>query len=118
MSKIKYLDKAIQWVKNRNVKVIKSKHEEYEDPKLFINRYTRESIQPDISFTTQNGAKHYTDIAIKTENKQGIVTRWKLLSTMASFARGRLYILAPRGHKSFAERLVKKYKINATILSL
>ena len=116
--KSNYFSKAISWIQKKSTESIKSKVDGYEDPKSFLNKSTNESIQPDFSFTTKSGAKHYMDIAIKSDQKQKLVTRWKLLSLMASMNSGKLHLLAPRGHKMFTKRLVDQYNINAKISSL
>ncbi len=118
MSKNKYLSQAIDWATKRSVDEIKSVHEDYDDTKTFRNKNTDETIQPDVSFKVRGGIKHFSEVALKSENIRKLVTRWKFLSIKASLNRGKLFLLAPRGHKMFTERLVSKYNINAIIYSL
>lgn len=117
MTKENYLSQALNWVKRKSVSSIKSHHEDHESPKIYTNAATQEQIQADFSFVSQ-GRRHYTDIALKSDTPQKLVTRWKLLSTMASLKSGKLFLLTPRGHKMFAQRLVDRYKIKAVIHSL
>ena len=117
MSKEDYLDKALAWVKTKTVDTIKSIHPDYDDPKAFLNSRTKETIQADISFTSP-GRKNFTEIALKSDNKQKLVTKWKLLSMMAAGKNGKLFLLAPKGHKMFTQRLVDQYNINATVRSI
>lgn len=117
MSKDNYLSKAIQWVKSKSISSLRAKYEDLEPPKTFINHSTQEEIQADISFITRGG-RHYTDIALKSDQPQKLITKWKVLSEMAALKEGKLYLLAPRGHKMFVQKLVETYKINATIHSL
>ena len=117
MSKDNYLTKAIQWVKNKSISSLRANHKDFEPPKTFINRATQEEVQADISFITKGG-RCYTDIALKTDQPQKLITKWKLLSKMASLKQGKLFLLTPRGHKMFVQRLVETYQINATIYSL
>ncbi len=112
------MDKAISWASGRAVVSLKANHDDYEAPKAFINKSTQEEVQADLSFKTPGGGKHFTDIALKSDKPQKLVTRWKLLSLMASLKNGKLFLLAPRGHKTFTEKLVNKYNINAVIYSL
>jgi len=118
MSKKDYFKKALDWVNAKSTTSIKALTEGYEAPKIFTNTQTQDHVQADISFTTQGGAKHFTDIALKHDDKQKLVTRWKLLSIMASIKKGKLHLLAPKGHKMFTQKLVSKYNINALIHSL
>lgn len=118
MDKSQYLEKALEWANAKPVSSLKSVAENYEQPKAFKSTTSDETIQPDISYVSLHGAKHYLDIALKDENPQKLVTRWKLLSLMASMKRGKLHLLAPKGHKQFTQKLVNKYSINALIHSL
>ena len=92
--------------------------EGFEKPYTYTNANTHEEICPDISFIGLGGAKSYTEIAIKQDNEVDLVTRWKLLSQMATYKSGRLHLLAPRGHKAFTQKLVDDYHIAAEIHSI
>ena len=116
--KEKYLKQAIDWVSKKPISDLKSIHEDHEDPKAFIRKGSEEKVQADLSFYMNGGCKYYSDISLKTENPQKLVTKWKLLSLMASLKRGKLFLLAPKGHKMFTQNLVKKYAINAIVYSL
>jgi len=118
MSKKIYLEKAINWISRKSITSIKAKLEAYDPPKIFRNKHTGEEVQADFSFETRGGAKSFTDIALKSEIPQKLVTRWKLLSLMATIKRGKLHLLAPKGHKLFTQQLVDRYKINAIVHSL
>lgn len=116
--KEKYLKKAIQWAEKKATVSLKAVGKEYEDPKIFTNKATQEEIQADLSYITHGGAKHYSDIALKTKNKKRLIMKWKVLSFMASMKRGKLHLLTPKGHKAFTEKLVDRHNINAMIHSL
>lgn len=118
MSKDSYITKALDWVKSKSVSTVKAKAEGYEEPKVFTNATTQATVQADISYETQGGAKHYTDIALKTDDTRSLVTRWKLLSIRASLKKGKLHLLAPKGHKMFTQKLVERHNINALIHSI
>lgn len=118
MPKKEYLSKALDWVKSKSTYTVKSQAEGYENTKTFTNKSSLETIQPDISYITNRGNKHFTEIALKSDKPQKLITRWKLLSTMASMKNGKLHLLAPRGHKMFTQRLVDKYNIRAMVYSL
>jgi hypothetical protein len=118
MSKETYFDSALKWVRRKAHLSIKANFDGYDSPKAFTNSRTKNKVCPDISFVGPRGSKNFTEIALKQDDHQRLVSRWKLLSTLASIKNGTLYILAPRGHRSFAERLVDSYSIKAKVYSL
>ena len=118
IAKKTYFKKAIDWAKSRPFKKVRSVAEGYDDPRSFYHKQSQQHISPDITIETNRGIKHYTEIALKSEHPQKQVTKWKLLSMLASMKRGKLYLLAPKGHKMFAQRLVKKYNINALVYNI
>lgn len=118
MDKSNFIEQAIKWTKRKTMEEIRANHEGFEKTNPFKNKETDEEIYPDISFVTSSGAKHYTEVALKQDSYEKLVTRWKLLGTIASFKRGKLHLLAPKGHKMFTQRLVDRYKINALVYSL
>ena len=62
------------------------------------------------------GRKSYFEIALKTEDVRRRISKWMLLSTMALMKGGKLFLFAPKGHKTFAEKVVKKHLLNAEII--
>ena len=113
---------AIEWVKKKGFTEIKANAEDLEDmdvdaPSSFERKRDEEEFVPDIS-GKKMGAKSYFEIAIKTDETRRLVTKWKLLSKMASMKNGKLYLLAPRGSKSFTDGLVKQYNIQAKVYSI
>lgn len=118
MNKQEHFEKAYKWVKTQPFKSLRAKIDGYEDPKIFTAQTSNESVQADFSFITRRGAKHFSDIVLKDADPTQLVTRWKLLSTMAELKDGKLHLLAPKGHKSFAQRLVKEHNINASVHSI
>ncbi len=113
-----YFEKALDWVKKRGFSNIKANHEDYETPAHYSRQGDSEDqIIPDIS-GLKTGGKSYIEIATKTDMVHDKVSKWKLLSLMAARKGGKLYLLTPRGHKRFAEELVKDYNVNAEIKSI
>lgn len=118
MSKEDFIPKAIEWAEGKSAENLKVNMDGYEKPNSFVNQSTSEEVVPDITFTSKYGTKNYTDIALKSENSRKLVTRWKLLSTMAEIKKGKFFLMAPKGHKMFTQRLVDQYNINAKVLSI
>ena len=117
MSNKPYLEKAIQWAKRKGMYEIKANVEEYETPSHFTKPGNDEPIIPDIT-GVQMGSKHYIEVALKSNDLRSMVSKYKLLDTMASMRGGSLYLLAPKGHKSYADGIVKDYSLNAKVIYL
>ena len=122
MSKEKYFEKALTWVTKHGFSEVRANFEDYEAPTQFTLRSgetTDEEITviPDIT-ALKYGNKSYFEIAIKGEDVQLTVSKWKLLTTLAQRKGGKLVLMAPKGHKAFAENLVKEYRVNAEVLYL
>jgi hypothetical protein len=107
---------AINWAKKRGLTSIKANTENYETPASF-KRNEGAPIVPDIT-GMQASNKCYVEIATKTDDVQELISKWKLLSTMAQAKGGKLYLLTPRGHKAFTENIVKDYNLEARIVSV
>ncbi len=116
METAELIEVAVDWAKKRGFKSIKANLEDYETPAQF----SRENGNPIIPNVTgmQSSGKSYVEVATKTENVQELISKWKLLSTVASVKGGKLYLLAPRGHKAFTENIVKDYNLDARVVSL
>ncbi len=114
---ITYLEKAIDWMKKNGYGNIKANHEDYEMPKPFNRPEGEDPVIPDIT-GVKTGGKSFIEIAVKTDNVRKKVTKWMLLSTIAARKGGKLFILAPKGHKSFADNIVKEYNLDAKIVSI
>lgn len=74
-------------------------------------------ITPDLT-ALMRGNKCYFDIALKSEDKRTLVTRWKLFDRLASMREGKFFLFTPHGHRAFAQRLVKRHDINAVLINL
>ncbi len=107
---------AINWAKKRGFKSIKANTDDYETPSHF-SRPDGDKVIPDVT-GMQSSGKSYVEIATKTDDVQRRISKWKLLSTMAQVKGGKLYLLAPRGHKAFTENIVKDYNLDARVISV
>lgn len=117
MLETEFFDKAIAWVQRQGLTNIKANHADFEIPSQFNRPGEDMPVIPDIT-GYRTGYKNYIEIAEKTDEVQRKVSRWKLLSTMAAMKGGKLYLLAPRGHKAFTEDIVTRYNISANIISI
>ncbi|MFK8004774.1 MAG: hypothetical protein AB8H03_00320 [Saprospiraceae bacterium] len=116
--KDKLYSKAVQWAEKKGFKKIRAKIDDYENPQSFYKPSTDKTVIPDAT-GVKMGTKSYFEIALKTDNKKAMVSKWKLFGTLAARKGGKLYLLAARGHKSFAERIVQKHNLtNAQVVSI
>ncbi len=115
----KLYEKAIEWVRRKGYSRVKANIEEFDRPSSFMQPGEGEgaAITPDIT-AVMRGNKCYFEIALKSDDKQQVVTRWKLLDRMAALKEGKFYVFTPHGHRAFANRLVKQHDINAVLVSL
>lgn len=115
-STTEYFEKALEFVKSKGYNNIKSSHDDFDDPTTFSGG-DEKSLTPDITAMKGN-AKSYFQIALKNDDETSTVSKWKLFATLAEMKNGKLYLLAPRGHKSFTDNLVSSYGLNATVVSI
>lgn len=112
-----FVRKMIAKITGKGFDNIKSISEDYDDPKSF------RSLDEDIQFTpdltaVKNGGKHYFEVAMKTDKVQKLVSKWKLMGTLANLKKGKLHLYTPRGHKTFTQKVVINYGINANVIAI
>ena len=112
-----YFEKAIDWAKKRGFSNIKANYEDFETPSQFARDGDDDPFIPHIT-GLRTGGKSYIEIATKTDMVHDKVSKWKLLSLLAARKGGKLFLLTPRGHKRFAEEIVKDYNLSAEIKSI
>lgn len=118
--KEKYFEKALNWIQRRGFRKIKAKVESFDDPKSFEQASSDRTVTPDMT-AVHHGRKTYFDIALKPEvpkERRFLVSKWKLMEKLASLKDGKFYIFTPFGHRAFAERMIKKYNIQANLVSI
>ena len=117
MEKEKYFEHALNWVNRKGFHDIKANYEGYESPVQFTKPKEEKPYNPDIT-GKKTGGKSYIEIALKADNIRRRISKWNLLNTLASMKGGKLFLLAPKGHKSFAEEIVKKHHLDAKVIYL
>ena len=118
MSKEKYLDKAINWARSKGFNSIRANHEEFEAPSSYTLQRNGDTYIPDVTGIKRT-RKHYIEVAVKEPEKVARkASKWKLLSTLANRKGGELILLAPHGHKAFAQRIIDKYHLNSRLVSI
>ena len=110
--------KALNWAQRKGFSGIRANHEDFDTPASFSKPDADKAIIPDITGEL-NGGKSYIEIALKGDNEQEIISKWKLFGHLAKRKGGKLYLLASRGHKSFANKIVDDYNLsNAVVVSI
>ncbi len=117
MKNSKLIRKAVEWAKKKGFQKLKANCEDFETPVQYQNASKDEVFTPDVTGVQRVG-KSYIEVALKEDNVRKIVTKWKLLSTLANMKGGQFILLAPKGHKSFAEKIVQEHQLSARIVYL
>lgn len=115
MKDLQTIKLAVQWAKKRGFKKIKANCEDFETPTPYVRKGKEQTFVPDVTGMLR-GKKSYIEIATKWNDVRRKISKWNLLSTLASIKGGKLFLIAPRGHKSFAKEVVKKHKLNAEVI--
>lgn len=115
----KYYEKAVEWVKKKGYSKVKANIDDFEAPTSFKQEQNGEEtfITPDIT-AVMRGNKCYFEIAVKSDDKQEVITKWKLLDRLASMKEGKFFLFTPHGHRAFADRIIKQHDINATLINI
>ena len=111
------LARAVHQIESRGFDKIRTDLDGYEAPTHYMAQEKKVSYSPDITATNNKG-KFYFEIARKTESTRELVSKWKLLETMAELKNGQFNILVPYGQNRFAQELITEHKINANLIKL
>ncbi|MEQ8909555.1 MAG: hypothetical protein RIC95_10210 [Vicingaceae bacterium] len=112
-----WLQKSVELIEKRGFKEIKSKLDGYDEPISFDQKNSDTNYTPDITAVGNHG-KAYFEIAQKTDDVTALVSKWKLLSTIAEMKQGSLHIIVPYGQNKFTQEVISKYNIEADIIKL
>ena len=110
-------EKALLKLRQVGYTDIKADYEDYERPPGLINQRTKETFIPDITAISDE-RKHYFEISQKSDPKDLLVSKWKLLESMAQMRNGTFKIFAPKGTIKFTEGFIDKYNIKAEIIRI
>lgn len=97
---------------------VKANIEGYETPsKLQDRKNEGVFFIPDVTGVI-NGRTSYFELGMKTTDETSLVTKWRILSSLANFKNGKLYLAVPRGHMAFTNRLIADYQIQAEVVKI
>jgi hypothetical protein len=92
--------------------------DEYDNPAHITRMGADEAFTPDLT-ARRNGAKHYFEVVNYSKNdKDLVISKWMILSTLAKQLRGKLHLMVPHGQMSYTNRIVQSNNIEANVLSL
>jgi hypothetical protein len=115
-----FFAKITHWAKQLGYRDIKANTEGFDVPSSFLLKSTDETIIPDVT-AIHGKSKSYFEIVIKQDTRKDIralVSKWKLMHSLAKHKGGQLYLVAPRGHKQFAQRIIAEYDLDAKFVSM
>lgn len=111
------LEKAVSRLQAKGYEDIRVNLKGFEEPVGFNQKKSDIEYIPDLTARRHKG-KCYFEIAKKTANITSLVSKWKLLSTIAEMKNGRFTILIPYGHNKFTQELIEQYSIKAELIKL
>ncbi len=105
-------------VKKKGFENIYANAEGYETPaKIRRSKDSEEYFIPDCTGEV-NGRKSYFELGMKSDNERELVTKWRLLSSLASYKHGKLYLALPPGPLACTDRILAEYPLQAAVFTL
>lgn len=119
-AEIKYdanIQEALAVLKKQGFSEFKADIPDFESPARLKGKSGMYEFAPDIT-AHKNGLKGYFEISAKTPEVELLVTKWKVLASLARVKDGWFKIFVPRGQMRFTKEVVDKYNIEADIIKL
>ncbi|MCB0622058.1 MAG: hypothetical protein KDC43_20345 [Saprospiraceae bacterium] len=96
---------------------IRVNSEGYDMPAEIKSQESDKVFVPDAT-AMRNGRKNYFELGLKTDRVRPLITKWKLLSNLARFRGGKLFLVVPRGHHAFVKRILRDYPVEAKVVKI
>jgi hypothetical protein len=108
-----------EYLKKKGYENIKAQAiDAYQSPAHITRKGAGESFTPDLT-ARRDGVKHYFEVVdYPKKDKNLIVSKWLILSTLAKQLNGKLHLMVPHGQMSFTNRIIQSNNIDAHVLSL
>lgn len=110
----KFIEKVIVAKGYQNVR---ANVEGFETPSKLSRPNQEGAFIPDAT-ATMHGRKSYFELVQKTDDLQEVITKWKLMSNLATFKEGKLFLIVPHGNLAFANRILDNYSIQAEVVKI
>ncbi|WP_420149221.1 hypothetical protein [Spirosoma sp.] len=117
MNKQAYIPKVVDWARIRGYSNIKANAEGYSIPGSYGRQGDGESFIPDVT-GQQFDRKSYFEVILKTKDTEYLTVKLKLLYQLALLNGGQLFLMAPKGHSTFAKAMADNNRITAEIIVL
>ncbi|MFD2933142.1 hypothetical protein [Spirosoma flavum] len=119
MSKEAYITKVVEWVRVRGYNDIRANTEGYQTPISYGRQQDSEQFIPDVT-GKQFDQESYFEVILKTNaaDASHLLSKLKLLSQLAAVKGGKLFLMSPRGHRSFAKEVLVETNIVAEVINL
>ncbi|MEM5564005.1 hypothetical protein WNY78_02765 [Psychroserpens sp. AS72] len=105
------LEDSVTYLEQHGFENIKADSEGYESPKSYSKKGSDISITPDI-VATKEGAKHYFDISLKSEEPKLLKSKWLFLNTLSALKSSHFRLITTRGHYKFTEEMLDDINLN------
>lgn len=117
MEKDGFIENVVKWAQSHGFKEIRANIEGYETPKSYERTQDNQVFTPDVTGVNMFN-KHYLEVSMKTDKLMKDISKWKLLSELASMKGGKLYLMAPRGHVRYTRDIVTQHNIPAEVIKI
>ena len=119
MSKEAYIPKVVNWVRVHGFNDIRANTEGYQTPIAYGRQQDSEQFVPDVT-GKQFDQESYFEVILKANAAEAnhLMSKLKLLSQLAAVKGGKLYLMSPRGHRSYAKEVLAESRIVAEIINL
>ena len=117
MEKDGFIENVVKWAQSHGFKEIRANIEGYETPKSYERTQDNQVFTPDVTGVNMFN-KHYLEVSMKTDKLMKDISKWKLLSELASMKGGKLYLMAPRGHVRYTRDIVSQHNIPAEVIKI
>lgn len=115
-----YITQLVSQLERQGYNEIKSRIDKEHLPAEISMVQSEDKYIPDVTGKI-NSHKHYFEVAVKTteaEEEGKLISKWMVLSKIASMKGGRLKLYAPPGNYTFLQKLVNKHNIEAGVYKL
>lgn len=108
------IEKAVMKIKQKGYDQVKADCEGFDVPAQLVNQANEHAYVPDIT-AYRDGRKSYFEIAQKSDPERLLVSKWKLLESLAAARGGIFQIFIPKGHIKFTQEFISRHNINAEL---